>query len=76
MNIPQSKLLRLQFLARIVRKEIRYLGLTDQRIFQIQFTPQKLEQLDDEIALAERLDAFVIRFGRASGHRGSGGTLP
>lgn len=64
MNIPQSKLLRLRFLARIVRKEIRYLGLTDQRLFQVPFTRQKLEQLDKEIELAERLDAFVTRFGR------------
>ena len=64
MNIPQSKLLRIQFLARIVRKEILYLGLTDQRLFPVLFTWQKLEKLDKEIELAERIDAFVTRFGR------------
>ncbi|MBL1259510.1 MAG: hypothetical protein COB33_003140 [Thiotrichaceae bacterium] len=64
MNIPQAKLLRLQFLARIVQKEIRYLGLTDQRLFPVPFTRQQVERLDEEIELSERVDAFVSRFGR------------
>lgn len=64
MNIAHSKLLRLQFLARIVRKEIRHLRLTDGRVFATPFTRQKAENLETDIDLAERVDAFVSRFGR------------
>jgi len=63
-NIARPKLLRLQFLARIVRKEIRYLRLTDQRLFPDSFTREKAERLDADVELAERVDAFVSRFGR------------
>jgi len=64
MTIPQTKLLRLQFLARIVQKEILHLGITDQRLFPAPLTRQMLENLDEHIELAERIDAFVARFGR------------
>ena len=64
MNPSDNKLLRLQFLAQIVRKEIRLLSQTDQRLFPTPFTPEKAEQLESDVDLAERLDAFVSRFGR------------
>lgn len=64
MNIARTKLLRLQFLARVVRKEIRHLSLTDQRLFPDLFTREKAEQLEKNVELAERVDAFVSRFGR------------
>jgi len=64
MNIARTKLLRLQFLARIVRKEIRHLCLTNQRLFPDPFTREKVEQLEADVELAERVDAFVSRFGR------------
>ncbi len=64
MNIARTKLARLQFLARIVRKEIRHLCLTDQRLFPDTFTSEKAGQLEANVELAERVDAFVSRFGR------------
>lgn len=64
MNIAESKLQRLQFLARIVKKEIHHLRLTDQRLFSELFTQDRAEQLETNVELAERVDAFVSRFGR------------
>jgi hypothetical protein len=56
--------LRLQFLARVVRKESRHLATTDQRLFDGGFTLLQANQLETEIELAERVEAFVGRFGR------------
>lgn len=64
MNILPDKLLRLQFLIRIVRKEIQYLRVTDERLFACVFDKQRAERLDIDVELAERVDAFVSRFGR------------
>jgi len=64
MNISPQKKLRLAFLARMVRKEIHYLQLTDRRLFDVPFTREKAERLEMEVELAERVDAFVSRFGR------------
>jgi uncharacterized protein with HEPN domain len=64
MNIPDAKLQRLSFLARVVKKEIRYLGMTDQRLFRTPFTHEMAATLEQEVELAERIDAFVSRFGR------------
>jgi len=64
MNIARTKLQRLQFLTRMVRKEIRCLRLTDQRFFPGSFTREKAEQLEGNVELAERVDALVSRFGR------------
>jgi len=63
-NIEHGKLLRLQFLARIVRKEIRHRRMTDERLFFTPFTREKAERLEEDIALSEQVDAFVSRFGR------------
>ena len=64
MTIANTKLQRLQFLARIVKKEIHHLQLTDQRLFPTPFTREMAERLEKDVDLAERLDAFVSRFGR------------
>lgn len=64
MNTEYSRLPRLKFLARIVKKEIRYLLLTDQRLFSEPFTREKAERLEADVDLSERVDAFVSRFGR------------
>lgn len=58
-NLP-----RLQFLARVVGKECRHLAITDQRLFAEPFTSKTAEQLSDDPDLAERVEAFVGRFGR------------
>ena len=54
----------MRFLARVVKKEIRYLLLTDQRLFSEPFTREKAERLETDVDMAERVDAFVSRFGR------------
>lgn len=64
MNIATAKLRRLQFLARIVAREIRHLDVTDRRLFAAPFTREMAANLEQEVELAERLDAFVSRFGR------------
>lgn len=56
--------LRLQFLVRVVRKECRHLATTDSRLFGNQFTLEDVERLEADPDLAERVEAFVGRFGR------------
>jgi len=54
----------LQALARIAQKELRHLRRTDARLFSRPFTPQLAARLEEDDDLAERVDAFVSRFGR------------
>jgi len=56
--------LRLQFLVRVVRKECRHLATTDQRLFGGLFNLAQAKQLETDPDLAERVEAFVGRFGR------------
>lgn len=63
-TVPQVELLRIQFLARVVQKEIDHLRLTDQRLFNVPFTDKKAGSLQQDVELAERVEAFVSRFGR------------
>lgn len=56
--------LRLQFLARVVRKECRHLISTDQRLFNTRFSIERAVQLETDPELSERVEAFVGRFGR------------
>lgn len=55
---------RLQFLARVVRKECGHLAATDQRLFGSVFTLATANQLESDPDMAERVEAFVGRFGR------------
>jgi uncharacterized protein with HEPN domain len=55
---------RLQFLARVLRKEGQRLAVTDQRLFEGGFTLEHVARLDNDIDLAERVEAFVGRFAR------------
>lgn len=55
---------RLQFLTRVVRKECRHLATTDLRLFGGVFTLEQVNQLEADPELAERVEAFVGRFGR------------
>lgn len=62
---PEPKItLRLQFLVRVVRKERQHLVTTDQRLFGNGFTLAQARQLEIDPDLAERVEAFVGRFGR------------
>ncbi len=64
MTIDPGISLRLQFLARVMRKECSHLASTDQRLFSEPFTTERASQLETHPELAERTEAFVGRFGR------------
>ena len=64
MTVEPRIALRLQFLARVVRKECQHLATTDQRLFAGMFTLAQAAQLEADHDLAERVEAFVGRFGR------------
>jgi hypothetical protein len=64
MTVEPKIALRLQFLARVVRKECQHLTTTDQRLFGGLFTIEQATRLETDHDLAERVEAFVGRFGR------------
>jgi hypothetical protein len=64
MTLSEGLRLRLQFLARVVRKECGHLAHTDQRLFELPFSVERARQLDSNPETAERVEAFVGRFGR------------
>jgi hypothetical protein len=55
---------RLAFLTRVVRKACRHLLTTDQRLFDQPFSAERAETLEADPDRAERVEAFVGRFGR------------
>jgi hypothetical protein len=55
---------RLEFLSRVTAKECKYLLDTDSRLFSDLFTTEMAQKIEADPVLAERLDAFVSRFGR------------
>lgn len=55
---------RFKFLIRVVDRECRHLATTDTRLFENSFSLEQVAQLEKELELAERVDAFVGRFGR------------
>ena len=64
MKITPSQSARLEFLARVTTKECQHLLDTDGRLFAQAFTPERAQSIASDAVLAERLDAFVSRFGR------------
>ena len=56
--------LKIAFLTRVVRKECRHLVSTDQRLFDVPFGADRAASLETDLELAERVEAFVGRFGR------------
>jgi len=64
MTVEEKIELRLKFLIRVVGKECKYLTTTDQRLFGGLFTLEQASRLESDADLAERVDAFVGRFGR------------
>jgi len=64
MKLDAKIALRLQFPSNVIRKECRHLVVTDQRLFGTPVTDQRATQLDVDPDLAERVEAFVGRFGR------------
>lgn len=64
MKIAESLAARLEFLSRVTEKECRHLLDTDGRLFGNLFTIEEAQKIETDPVLAERLDAFVSRFGR------------
>ena len=64
MTIDVGRLLRLQFLVRVVRRECAHLAMTDRRLFDPPFSVARAQQLATDPDLAERVEAFVGRFAR------------
>ncbi len=64
MSHEQAEEARLQFLTRIAERERGHLLATDQRLFGAPFTTDRARALEDHPEEAERIDAFVARFGR------------
>lgn len=64
MKRESNMIARLEFLARVTEKECRHLLDTDQRLFGDLFTQEVAQRIETDPILAERLDAFVSRFGR------------
>lgn len=64
MTLAPQLVHRLAFLVRVVQKESRHLATTDQRLFATPFTVQYTLALAANPDLAERVEAFVGRFGR------------
>lgn len=61
---------RLVFLCRVTQKEIAHLQDTDRRLFADLFTVEMAQRIETDPILAERLDAFVSRFGRLQDNLG------
>lgn len=55
---------RLQFLSRVVQRELTHLHTTDARLFANPLTLEHVRTLNDQHDLAERIEAFISRFGR------------
>ena len=64
MSLSPKLAARLQFLARVINRETTHLRQTDQRLFAAKFGIEEVERLADDAELAERVEAFVSRFGR------------
>jgi hypothetical protein len=62
--VTPGNIARLCFLARVVGKECRHLETTDRRLFAEPMTSARAASLAEDSDLAERVEAFVGRFGR------------
>jgi hypothetical protein len=64
MKLAPALAARLEFLSRVTLKECTHLLDTDRRLFGHLFTIEEARKIETDPILAERLDAFVSRFGR------------
>lgn len=64
MSVSPKLAARLQFLVRVIGRETTHLRQTDQRLFGARFGIEDAKRLADDAELAERVEAFVSRFGR------------
>jgi hypothetical protein len=70
MTLSSVQRQRLEFLCRVTQKEVKHLLDTDRRLFADLFTLEIAKQVETDPLLAERLDAFVGRFGRLQDNLG------
>jgi hypothetical protein len=63
-NPPNLKVERLQFLVRVTQRECKHLATTDERLFNPSLGFEQIATLETNADLAERVEAFVGRFGR------------
>jgi len=70
MTLESQQRQRLEFLCRVTEKEVKHLLDTDRRLFADLFTVDVAQQVETDPVLAERLDAFVSRFGRLQDNLG------
>ncbi len=68
--MTKKNILRLEHLLRVAQKEVNYLQQTTQRLSVEIINGEWVAQLDQQLDLAERIDAFVARFGRLQDHLG------
>ncbi len=61
---PESVSTRMRFFARVLTHEWKHLSATDRRLFEQPFTEERARSLDEDDLEAERVEAFVSRFGR------------
>ncbi|KZY61225.1 hypothetical protein A3735_11140 [Oleiphilus sp. HI0061] len=59
---------RLRHLIKVAEKEAKHLELTWSRLKSEEVNPQWVAGLEDDLDMAERVDAFVARFGRLQDH--------
>ncbi|HLF96382.1 MAG TPA: hypothetical protein VI457_04490 [Methylococcaceae bacterium] len=64
MSDQTEELARLRALLEVATRELDYLKRCDARLFAQPLTRERIETLPDDDDLAERVDAFVARFGR------------
>lgn len=64
MTLTEAQQSRLQFLVRVIRRECEHLAATDARLFAEPFSAQRATRLAERADEAERVEAFVGRFGR------------
>jgi hypothetical protein len=70
MTLEPQQRQRFEFLCRVTEKEVKHLLDTDRRLFADLFTVDVAKQVETDPVLAERLDAFVSRFGRLQDNLG------
>ena len=64
MKIEPDKIERLKFLRRVVKKEIKHLNYSANKLFTSPFNLERAQELNHNEELAEQLEAFTSRFCR------------
>ncbi|SFC37402.1 hypothetical protein SAMN05660443_2402 [Marinospirillum celere] len=64
MTLPPDTRKRLEFLTRVVAKEVKHLDYASQQAFKTPLTQQKVDNLEQDPELALKIEAFTSRFCR------------